>query len=105
MKSFAEAIRNELKDTGVTVTVLMPGATETNFFHRAGMEDTKLGQSEKDDPADVAREGFEAMIAGKDHVVAGSFRNKVESVAGHILPDTVMAGMHRKQTEPGSGEK
>ena len=105
LKSFAEAIRNELKDTGVTVTVLMPGATETNFFHRAGMEDTKLGQSEKDDPADVAREGFEALMKGEDHVVAGSFKNKLESVAGHILPDTVMAGMHRKQTEPGSGEK
>jgi len=105
LKSFAEAIRNELKDTGVTVNVLMPGATETNFFHRAGMEDTKLGQSGKDDPADVAREVFEAMMAGKDHVVAGSFKNKLESVARHILPDTVMAGMHREQTEPGSGEK
>jgi uncharacterized protein len=105
LKSFAEAIRNELKDTGVTVTALMPGATETNFFHRAGADDTKLGQSEKDDPADVAREGFEALIEGKDHVVAGSFKNKLQSTMAHILPDTVMAGMHRKQTEPGSGEE
>ncbi|HLH00689.1 MAG TPA: hypothetical protein VKX49_30565 [Bryobacteraceae bacterium] len=105
MKSFAEAIRNELKDIGVTVTTLMPGATETNFFHRAGMEDTKLGASEKDDPAEVAKDGYEAMIEGKDHVVAGSFKNKVQSTLAHVLPDTTMAEIHRKETEPGSARK
>src|SRR4051794_13526437 len=62
VKSFAEAIRSEVKDSGVTVTVLMPGATETNFFHRAGNEDTKLGAGKKDDAAEVAREGFEALM-------------------------------------------
>jgi len=103
LTSFGQAIRNELKDTGVTVTVLMPGATETEFFHRAGMEDTKLGASEnKDDPADVAKDGFEALMAGKDHVVAGSFKNKLQAAAGHVLPDPIMAGMHRKQSEPGT---
>jgi len=105
LTSFAQAIRNELKDSGVTITVLMPGATETEFFHRAGMEDTKLGASEKDDPAEVAKDGFEALMAGKDHVVAGSFKNKVQAVAGHVLPDPVMAEMHRKQSEPGTAEQ
>ncbi len=104
-KSFGEAIRNEVKDTGVTVTVLMPGATETNFFERAGSLDTKLGASEKDDPADVARDAFEALIDGKDHVVAGSFKNKVQATVSHVLPDTVTAEMHRKQAEPGSANK
>jgi short-subunit dehydrogenase len=64
--SFAEALFNELKDTGVTVTALMPGATDTNFFARAGMEDTKVGQSSKDDPALVAKQAFEAMMKGED---------------------------------------
>ena len=105
LTSFAQAIRDELKETGVTITALMPGATETNFFHRAGMEDTKLGASEKDDAAEVAKEGFEAMMAGKDHVVAGSFMNKVMAAAAHALPDPLVASMHRKQAEPGSAEK
>jgi short-subunit dehydrogenase len=104
LSSFAQAIREEVKNTGVTVTALMPGATETNFFHRAGMDDTKLGVSKKDDPAEVARQGFEALMAGQDHVVAGSFKNKVQAAAGHGLPDPVVASMHRKQSEPGSAK-
>ncbi|MBV9081139.1 MAG: SDR family oxidoreductase [Acidobacteriaceae bacterium] len=103
--SFSEALRNELKDTGVTVTALLPGATETDFFHRAGMDDTKVGVSEKDDPAEVAREGFEALMAGKDRVIAGSFKNKAQVAAAAALPQTTVAGMHRKQTEPGSAKK
>jgi short-subunit dehydrogenase len=103
--SFSEALRNELKDTGVSVTALMPGATETNFFHRAGMENTEVGQAEKDDPADVAREGFEALMAGDDKVVAGAFKNKVQTTMANVLPDTVTAGMHRKQLEPVTDEK
>src|SRR5882757_2130627 len=91
VQSFAQAIRNELKDTGVTITALMPGATETNFFHRADMDDTKVGMSEKDDPADVAKTGFEALMSGEDHVVAGSFKNKVQAAMAHVLPDTVTA--------------
>jgi short-subunit dehydrogenase len=105
VQSFSQALRNEVKDTGVTVTALMPGPTETNFFHRAGMDDTKVGSSEKDDPAEVAKQGFEALMAGSDHVVAGSFTNKVQATMAHVLPDTVTAEMHRKQAEPGSGRK
>lgn len=97
--SFSEALGNELKDSGVTVTALMPGPTETNFFHRAGMDNTKVGQSEKDDPAEVAREGVEALLEGRDHVVAGSFKNKLFVGAGRLAPGTA-AEMHRKQAEP-----
>ncbi len=102
--SFAQALRNELKDTGVTVTALMPGPTDTDFFERADMEDTKVGQGKKDDPAEVARQGFEALMSGDDHVVGGSFMNKVQAVAANMLPDPALAAMHRKQAEPGSGK-
>ena len=105
VQSFAEAIRNELKDTGVTVTALLPGPTETNFFHRADMDDTKVGAAEKDDPAQVAKQGFEALMKGDDQVVAGSFKNKVQVAAAKVLPDTKPAEMHRKMAEPGSGDK
>jgi short-subunit dehydrogenase len=107
LKSFAEAIRNELKETGVSVTALMPGATETNFFDRAGSTeaDTKIAAEKKDDAGEVAREGFEALMAGKDHVVAGSFMNKVQATVAHLLPDTTLAEMHRKEAEPGSAKR
>lgn len=105
LTSFGQGIRNELKDTGVTVTVLMPGATETDFFRRAGMEDTKIGASKKDDPAEVARDAYEALMEGQDHVVAGSIKNKMQTAAAHIMPDPVVAEMHRKQAEPGSAKK
>jgi short-subunit dehydrogenase len=101
--SFAQGLRTELKGTGVTVTALMPGPTDTNFFARAGMEDTKLGQARKDDPAEVARDGFEALMAGKDHVVAGSARNKAQVAAAKVLPDTMAAAVHGAMSKPGSG--
>jgi short-subunit dehydrogenase len=104
-QSFALALRNELKDTGVTVTSLMPGPTETEFFERAGMEDTPLGESEKDDPAEVARQGFEALMGGKERVVAGSFKNKAQVAAGKVLPDSVKAEMHRKQAQPATASE
>lgn len=104
-RSLAQGIREELKDTGVTVTVLMPGATETNFFHRAGADDTKLGASEKDDPAEVAKEGFEALMAGKDHVIAGSLKNKFQAAAGYALPDPLVAKAHAGMSAPGSANK
>jgi uncharacterized protein len=100
--SFAEALRNELKDTSVVVTALQPGATETNFFHRAGMEDTKVGAGRKSDPADVAREGFEALMAGKDHVVSAMLKEKAMVAAGQVAPETLKAEQHRKLSEPGS---
>jgi short-subunit dehydrogenase len=102
--SFSFALRAELKDSGVTVTCLMPGATETEFFERAGMEDTKIGQSEKDDPADVAKVGFEAMMKGEGDVVSG-FKNKVMSTVASVTPSGVLAEQHRKKAEPGSGRK
>lgn len=104
-RSLSQSLREELKDTGVSVTALMPGATETNFFHRAGADDTKLGQSEKDDAAEVAKEGFEALMAGKDHVVAGAFKNKLQAAAGYALPDPLVAFMHAGMSRPGSGDK
>jgi short-subunit dehydrogenase len=102
--SFAAALREEIKDTGVTVTCLMPGATETEFFERADLMDTKIGQKEKDDPADVAQLGFEAMRDGKDHVIYG-FKNKMQVAAAKVLPSSTMAEQHRKETEPGSAAK
>jgi uncharacterized protein len=104
LQSFAEAIRNELADTGVTVTSLMPGPTDTNFFERADLEDTRAGAGPKADPADVAREGFEALMAGDDHVVAGGLKNKVQAATTGLMPDPVKAKMHRILTEPGSGD-
>lgn len=102
--SFSFALRNELKETGVTVTCLMPGATETEFFERADMLDTKVGQQEKDDPAKVARDGFDAMLAGEGDVVSG-WKNKLMTTAAAVTPSGVLAEQHRKMAEPGSGEK
>lgn len=103
--SFAEALRNELKDTDITVTALMPGPTDTNFFHRAGMDDTKAGADKKDDPAVVARQGFEALMKGKDDFVAGSLKTQIQGNVSKVLPETVSAEQHRKLSEPGSANK
>lgn len=102
VQSLAEALQDELKDTGVTITSLMPGPTETNFFRRAGMADnTRVGRSEsKDDPADVARMGYEALLAGKRRVVAASMSTKAQEAVGKVLPDRVKAAMHRAMAKP-----
>ena len=100
LQSFAEAVQEELKDTGVTITSLMPGPTDTNFFHRAGMDDTRVGQASKDDPAQVARQGFEALMAGKDRQVAGSLKTKAQELGNKVTPDSVKAKMHRVMAEP-----
>lgn len=100
VQSFGEAIRQELADTGVTVTCLLPGATETPFFARANMLGTKVGQGKKDDPALVAKQGFEALMSGKDQVVAGSVMNKVQGVVSRILPDSVKARSTAGANEP-----
>jgi short-subunit dehydrogenase len=102
--SFSWALHNELKDTGVTVTCLMPGATETAFFERAGLLDTKIGQAKKDDPQMVAEIGFEAMMNGDGDVVTG-WHNKMQSAIANIVPAAVLAEQHRKQAEPGSGKQ
>jgi uncharacterized protein len=103
LNSFSFALRNELKDTNMTVTCLMPGATETEFFERADMLDTKVGQEEKDDPADVAKAGFEAMMKGEGDVVTG-WRNKLQTTMANVMPSDMLAEQHRKIAEPGSAE-
>ncbi len=107
VQSFSQSLRNELKDTGVTVTALMPGATDTDFFRRADMEDTKLGSEGKleNDPADVARQGYDAMMKGEDRIFAASTMTKVQGEMARFIPESVKAEMHRKQTEPGSAKK
>jgi uncharacterized protein len=104
LQSFAQALQNELKDTKVTVTSLMPGPTDTNFFHRANMDDTKIGQGPKDDPAQVAKQGFDALMEGKDKIVAGSAKTKAQDLANKVLPDKLKAETHRQMAKPGSGE-
>jgi short-subunit dehydrogenase len=101
--SFSFALRNELKDTGVTVTCLMPGATETEFFERADMLDTKVGTDEKDDPADVARVGYDAMMRGDGDVVAG-WKNKLQTTVANVTPSGMLAEQHRKMAEPGTAK-
>jgi short-subunit dehydrogenase len=98
--SFAEALRTELADTGVTVTALQPGPTDTEFFARANMEQTPVGRAEKDDPVDVARRGFEAMMAGKDSVLAGGMKSKLQGLANEVLPETVKSKQSAKQAKP-----
>ncbi len=103
--SFAQALRNELKDTGITVTALQPGPTNTNFFHRAGMDHTKLGQEGKytNDPREVAQQGFDALMKGEDHIFASTIKTKVEGELAKIAPRSVTAQMHRKQAESKTG--
>ena len=102
--SFAEAVRNELEETGVSITALLPGPTDTDFFRRAGMLDTKAATGHKDDPALVAREALEALFEGEDQRVAGALRNKLMDTMAHLAPDKTNAALHRRMTEPGSGE-
>jgi len=104
LDSFSYALREELKDTGVTVTCLMPGATETEFFRRADMLDTKVGTSDKDDPTDVAKDGFEAMMSGTGGVVSG-MKNKLQAAAAHVIPAERMAKTHSAMAAPGTGKK
>ena len=102
--SFSWALRNELKDSGVTVTCLMPGATETDFFERADMLDTKVGTESKMDAGEVARIGFKAMMDGDGDVVAG-FKNKLQSAVATVTPSAMLAEQHRKMAEPGSAKQ
>ncbi|HEY9044761.1 MAG TPA: SDR family oxidoreductase [Ohtaekwangia sp.] len=97
--SFTEALVNELKDTDITVTALQPGATKTDFFNKAGAQNSKIvKETELSDPADVARDGYEALMRGDDKVVSG-FKNKVQSTMSNVIPDTMLADNMRKQSE------
>lgn len=104
MDSFAYALRAELKDSGVSVTCLMPGATETDFFERAGMLDTRVGAGEKQPADEVAKVGFEAMMKGEGDVVAG-WANKLRAAISHITPNEALAEQHRRMAEPGGASK
>ncbi|BAU12830.1 short-chain dehydrogenase/reductase SDR [Leptolyngbya sp. NIES-3755] len=104
LRSFSQALREEMKDVGVTVTALLPGPTDTNFFHAAEMDDTRAAVSKKDDPAQVAKQGFEALMSGKDEVVAGSVMNKVQAAVIQAMPEPIKAAAHRQLSEPGSGD-
>ncbi|WP_244484272.1 MULTISPECIES: SDR family NAD(P)-dependent oxidoreductase [unclassified Rhizobium] len=103
LNSFSFALRHELKDSGVSVTCLMPGATETRFFERADMLDTEVGQADKDDPADVARVGFTALMKGEGDVVAG-WKNKLQTVMANVTPAGILAEQHAKMAAPGTGK-
>lgn len=101
LDSFAFALRHEVQNDGITVTCLMPGATETEFFARADMLDTKVGQAKKHDAADVARQGFEAMMRGDGQVVTG-WQNKLQAAIAHVTPSDILAEMHRRKAQPQS---
>ena len=100
--SFAHSLRYELKDSGVTVTALQPGPTDTDFFHRAGMDDTKVGKEGKKEssPEDVARQGIDALFDGEDHVYAASLKTKIEGKMANAIPGSVKASMHEKMARP-----
>jgi uncharacterized protein len=100
--SFAHSLRYELRETGITVTALQPGATNTDFFHRAGMDNTEVGSEGKNEsqPDDVARQGIEALLAGNDHVYAASVKTKVEGMLANVTPGSVKGAMHEKMAKP-----
>lgn len=102
LQSFVEAIRFEMEDTkkNVVITSLQPGPTDTNFFKRANMQNTEAGKGKKDDPAEVAQQGFDALMSGKDHVVGGSVKNKVQSTAAKFMTESQAAAAHAKSSRP-----
>jgi short-subunit dehydrogenase len=102
--SFALALRDELKETEVSVSCLMPGVTDTNFFERAGMLDTKVGAGKKMDPVKVAEIGYKAMLDGDADVVAG-WKNKLTVAASDVIPGEQLASQHAKIARPGSANE
>ena len=104
LDSFSYALREEMRGTEVSVTVLMPGATETEFFERADLMDTKVGTQEKDDPAKVAQDGWDAMMSGAGHIVSG-WKNKLQAAMSHVMPDSTLAKLHSNMAEPGTAKE
>jgi uncharacterized protein len=100
--SFAHSLRYELRDSGVTVTALHPGPTDTDFFHRAGMDNTEVGSEGKSEsqPDDVAKQGIDALLDGKDHVYSASMKTKVEGMLANAIPGSAKAAMHEKMAKP-----
>lgn len=104
--NFTDALRNELKDhKGITLTTLMPGPVDTEFFERGGMLDTSVGANpNKSDPADVAKDGYDAVMTGKASIVSG-WKNKIQQALANVTPAAVLAEQHRKMAEPGSADR
>jgi uncharacterized protein len=104
--NFTEALISELKDTNITITALQPGATDTDFFNKAGAQDSKIAadKSKLADPAKVARDGYEALMKGDDKVVSG-LKNKAQIAVANVVPDTMLADQMKKQSEPVSKGK
>jgi short-subunit dehydrogenase len=100
--SFAHSLRYELRDSGVTVTALQPGPTDTDFFHRAGMDNTRVGSEGKSEsePNEVAKQGVDALLAGKDHVYSASMKTKVEGMLANAIPGEAKGAMHEKMARP-----
>lgn len=103
VQSFAESLHEENKDKGITITSLQPGPTETNFFHRAGMDDTKVGGQKKDDPVKVAEDGYNALMKGEENRISG-LKNRVQANIAKVVPQNVAAKMHKTMTKPNSPE-
>jgi short-subunit dehydrogenase len=101
--SFSYALREELKDSGVTVTCLMPGPTETAFFERADLLDTNYGSQHKDSAVDVAKDGFRAMMQGEGGIVSG-WQNKMQAALAHVVPAETLARAHTRKAKPGTAE-
>jgi len=103
VQSWSEALRSELKDSGVTVTSLLPGATETDFFNKAQMQNSKIMQEDMSDPADVAKDGYDALMAGKDMIISG-MKNKMQVGMANVMPDSTVADKTKKQQEPSKNQ-
>lgn len=105
--SFAHSLRYELRDSEITVTALQPGPTDTDFFHRAGMDDTEVGQKGKHEssPRDVAKQGIDALMAGEDHVYSASMKTKMEGMLANAIPGNAKAAMHEKMARPETEKK
>ncbi len=103
--SFAHSLRYELRDTNITVTALQPGATDTDFFHRAHMDNTEVGSEGKKEsqPDDVAKQGIEALFNGEDHVYAASMKTKLQGKLANLVPGAVKGAMHEKMAKPKTG--
>lgn len=102
VQNLSESLRFEMKDKGIKITALQPNATETEFFERGHMMDTKVGQAKKDDPAQVAEQGFTALMDNKDHQFGGPFKSRLQGMVSDMIPEQTKAGMNAKQTKPGS---
>jgi short-subunit dehydrogenase len=103
--SLSEALHYELKEKGISVTALLPDATDTEFFDRAGMQDTKVGQGKKDDPAVVAKQGFDALMEGKPHVLGGSLMHRLKNTMNDMIPEQTKAKMYAGMAKPGSASE